>query len=393
MSESAYNSPLFSRRLTDSCCSSPARSIRSHNIEDLTDSDGEGDQLFTEVPGTPEQTVICGWLKFRDNKKANTLSVSSNNCSSSGGGAHDTITEENQGQSLPGSSGINNTNIPKLPILDDNIENTFLNLIRPPLPEFDLKTLLETSPLGNSILNYYLANGALDQKRRRRLVDIINLDFDRMCPGKGLNFHNLWPSFFNKVLELKKQDLTNYNDPHIQALLDSLDIIQEYDSKIATQVMLLPHLIPPKSRTVVAKKHWKFSIQEAVENLLVLVKVEMKCIKCSKFFSNFNQYILYLECYHNSSSNYFVCPIPSCSRIYHRKNSLKQHMNIIHQANFCHDNLAKNTDDKNIINESYSTSDTHIEDNILGESVAVTEDNLQKLFADFQSLFTISIEK
>lgn len=56
----------------------------------------------------------------------------------------------------------------------------------------------------------------------------INLDFDRMCPGKGLNFHNLWPNFFNKVLELKKQDLTNNNDPHIQALLDSLDIIQEY---------------------------------------------------------------------------------------------------------------------------------------------------------------------
>lgn len=119
----------------------------------------------------------------------------------------------------------------------------------------------------------------------------------------------------------------------------------------------------------------------------------MKCIKCSKFFSNFNQYILHLECYHNSNTNYFVCPIPSCSRIYHRKNSLKQHMNTIHQANFCHDNLAKNTDDKNIINESYSTSDTHIEDNILCESVAVTEGNLQKLFADFQSLFTISIEK
>ncbi|CAH1111557.1 unnamed protein product [Psylliodes chrysocephalus] len=79
------------------------------------------------------------------------------------------------------------------------------------------------------------------------------------------------------------------------------------------------------------------------------------------------------ECYHNSNTNYFVCPIPSCSRIYHRKNSLKQHMNTIHQANFCHDNLAKNTDDENIINESYSTSDTHIEDNILCESVAVTE--------------------
>ncbi|CAH1966939.1 unnamed protein product [Acanthoscelides obtectus] len=80
MSESAYNSPLLARRLeaaafaassgSASCCSSPARSIRSHHIEDLTDSDGEGDSLLiTEVPGVPEQTVCSGWLKFRDNKK------------------------------------------------------------------------------------------------------------------------------------------------------------------------------------------------------------------------------------------------------------------------------------------------------------------------------------
>ncbi|KAJ8923413.1 hypothetical protein NQ315_001971 [Exocentrus adspersus] len=76
MSESAYNSPLLTRRLTDSCCSSPARSIRSHHIEDLTDSDGEGEQLFTETPGTPDQTVISGWLKFRDNKKGSYGTVS-----------------------------------------------------------------------------------------------------------------------------------------------------------------------------------------------------------------------------------------------------------------------------------------------------------------------------
>ncbi|KYB25851.1 hypothetical protein TcasGA2_TC034079 [Tribolium castaneum] len=69
MSESAYNSPLFSRRLTESCCSSPARSIGTHTSDTLTDSDGEGDQLFTEIPTTPDQTVIAGWLKFRDNKK------------------------------------------------------------------------------------------------------------------------------------------------------------------------------------------------------------------------------------------------------------------------------------------------------------------------------------
>lgn len=71
MCESAYNSPLPTRRLTESCCSSPARSIRSHNIEILSDSDGEFDDkdFVTEIPGAPDQTVIAGWLKFRDNKK------------------------------------------------------------------------------------------------------------------------------------------------------------------------------------------------------------------------------------------------------------------------------------------------------------------------------------
>ncbi|XP_056632717.1 uncharacterized protein LOC130442549 isoform X1 [Diorhabda sublineata] len=69
MSESAYNSPLLTRRLTESCCSSPARSIRSHNAEDMSDSEGENEVLVTEIPGTPDQTIISGWLKFRDNKK------------------------------------------------------------------------------------------------------------------------------------------------------------------------------------------------------------------------------------------------------------------------------------------------------------------------------------
>lgn len=76
MSESAYNSPLLTRRLTDSCCSSPARSIRSQHVDYLSDSDGEEDhQCLTEVPGTPDQTIIAGWLKFRDNKKVSDCGV------------------------------------------------------------------------------------------------------------------------------------------------------------------------------------------------------------------------------------------------------------------------------------------------------------------------------
>lgn len=77
MSESAYNSPMLGRRLTESCCSSPARSIGGHAPDVLTDSDGEGEQCFTEIPGGPDQTVIAGWVKFRDNKKVGIISIKS----------------------------------------------------------------------------------------------------------------------------------------------------------------------------------------------------------------------------------------------------------------------------------------------------------------------------
>ena len=71
---------MLLRRFTDSCCSSPARSVTGHSApEFLTDSDGEGD-LLTEVPGTPDQTVISGWLKFGDNKKVRNVAILKGNC-------------------------------------------------------------------------------------------------------------------------------------------------------------------------------------------------------------------------------------------------------------------------------------------------------------------------
>lgn len=40
-------------------------------------------------------------------------------------------------------------------------------------PEFDLKTLLQTSPMGNSVLCYYEKNKVLNNIKRKRLVDIV----------------------------------------------------------------------------------------------------------------------------------------------------------------------------------------------------------------------------
>lgn len=61
--------------MTDSLFSSPARSIGDRSLGDpnsLTDSeisDLETFELVTEVPGAPEQTIVDGWVKFRDNKR------------------------------------------------------------------------------------------------------------------------------------------------------------------------------------------------------------------------------------------------------------------------------------------------------------------------------------
>lgn len=71
---SAYSSPLLGRKLPESCFSSPARSIASlgdpHSYTDSEfDTESESLELVTEVPMSPDQTVVDGWVKFRDNKR------------------------------------------------------------------------------------------------------------------------------------------------------------------------------------------------------------------------------------------------------------------------------------------------------------------------------------
>ncbi|KAL4719425.1 hypothetical protein ACJJTC_007178 [Scirpophaga incertulas] len=53
--------------------------------------------------------------------------------------------------------------------------SSFLNeqYQRPPLPEFDIRTLLQTSAHGCSVLNYYQQFKHLNSKKRNFLVDIL----------------------------------------------------------------------------------------------------------------------------------------------------------------------------------------------------------------------------
>ncbi|KAB0805329.1 hypothetical protein PPYR_02299, partial [Photinus pyralis] len=55
------------------------------------------------------------------------------------------------------------------------IDFNVANIITPQLsfPDFDLRTLLQTTPMGSSILKYYQQHNILDHTRRTRLVDII----------------------------------------------------------------------------------------------------------------------------------------------------------------------------------------------------------------------------
>ncbi|VVC39349.1 PH domain-like [Cinara cedri] len=69
---SSYGSPARSLKMLDRVYGSPVRSYCGDHSS-ATESEGEDfaslDPLQTEIPGSPDQTVIDGWLKFRDNKK------------------------------------------------------------------------------------------------------------------------------------------------------------------------------------------------------------------------------------------------------------------------------------------------------------------------------------
>lgn len=47
------------------------------------------------------------------------------------------------------------------------------------------------------------------------------------------------------------------------------------DSKVVKQIILLCHILPPKGRLIVKKKHWKFSIQECIDSIIIHATVSI----------------------------------------------------------------------------------------------------------------------
>lgn len=56
--------------------------------------------------------------------------------------------------------------------LEENILLDFIG-VKPKFPDFDLQTLLTTSPSGNNIITYYETHNQLTDKHRNTLTDII----------------------------------------------------------------------------------------------------------------------------------------------------------------------------------------------------------------------------
>ncbi|KAL4719426.1 hypothetical protein ACJJTC_007179 [Scirpophaga incertulas] len=92
---------------------------------------------------------------------------------------------------------------------------------------------------------------------------LINFDFEKLYMEKSLNFYKHWNTFFDKLFEFKKAQVTN---EYALNLIDTLNGLVENDKKLPTQISLLAYLIPPKGRL---SRKIKFSASEATEGLIV----------------------------------------------------------------------------------------------------------------------------
>lgn len=69
----SYGSPAKSLKMLDRVYGSPAKSYYGDHSS-ATESEGEDTMDFiTEIPSSPDQTIMDGWLKFRDNKKVSVV--------------------------------------------------------------------------------------------------------------------------------------------------------------------------------------------------------------------------------------------------------------------------------------------------------------------------------
>ncbi|XP_039302876.1 uncharacterized protein LOC120357141 [Solenopsis invicta] len=81
---------------------------------------------------------------------------------------------------------------------------------------------------------------------------------------------NDWFKFFSKIQDvchLKEDKVTN----ELQSMIETDNLTN--DAKVITQFLLLPHLIPPKGRIRLKQEHYKSSISECKNSIVLHAKV------------------------------------------------------------------------------------------------------------------------
>ncbi|KAF5308020.1 hypothetical protein FQR65_LT18285 [Abscondita terminalis] len=119
-----------------------------------------------------------------------------------------------------------------------------------------------------STISDFIAHWPIIKDLRSEIL--VNHDFDRLYPGCGLNFFLHWERLFEIVLKLNQ---TNIKDDESITLLKTWKTTENEDAKRVLELLLLPRLIPPKGRSIIAKTHWKHSILEVTESIILHVTV------------------------------------------------------------------------------------------------------------------------
>ncbi|CAH1176704.1 unnamed protein product [Phaedon cochleariae] len=100
-----------------------------------------------------------------------------------------------------------------------------------------------------------------------RADTLIDCDFDRLFPNRGLHFFGNWHNFFDGVIVARKGS-NRYDE--IEEILEE-DVNE--NCKLAVHLLNIAKLVPPKGRKSIGKgKFWKFTVQECTDSIICHAK-------------------------------------------------------------------------------------------------------------------------
>ncbi|CAH0562887.1 unnamed protein product [Brassicogethes aeneus] len=106
--------------------------------------------------------------------------------------------------------------------------------------------------------------------KRSKYEILIESDFKYLYSSKELMLYSRWNKFIDGVIRLRNN---SSNNKHVQELLLMRNATECRNAKFLYDLILFPHLIPPKGRIIEGKSHWKFSLLETTEAVLVHAQI------------------------------------------------------------------------------------------------------------------------